>query len=53
MGGWRRFEYRLLTAKLVVAYHDGDVGRNKGETPLVVSPLSPAGKFTLSGAFER
>jgi hypothetical protein len=45
--------YRFLTARIVSAYPDGDVGCNKGETPLVVSPLSPAGKFTLSGGGWR
>ena len=35
-----RFEYRPQVAKVGSSYPDGDVGRNKGETPLVVSPSS-------------
>ena len=32
---------------------EGRVLITKGETPLVVSPLSTLSKFTLSGAYER
>ena len=52
MGASRRFEYRPQTVKLVSENPDGDVRRKKGETPLVVSPLSPYGEIHPFGRFR-